>query len=342
VSGAERADIEGLYRQHRAGLIRLVQRELRDRQDAEDVVQTAFLDAQRALKRGTIPQNPRAWLAAIALNAARRLWHRQLNADALEEYAGQEASRLPEIKAALADLSKNEQAAVLYRDLLGLSYAEIAEQMGITVSAVTMLLHRARSRLRRVLGSTVGGVQLWGWLRSSVWPGTAAKAAGVVVVAGGLTTAGIVAGGRAARETAPTAGSSQAVAVEEPLEPAATMPLAPLRSRATRVNGVDHRPSIGPARAGSVQTEQSAIRASPETAATTPETPSHRTVLPAGPTAALGNVPIGSAAIPNVPTLSPPLPPLQSPPLPTSTAPTAPPVTTSLRTPAATATVNLP
>ena len=106
----------------------LVERELHDHHDAEDVVQTAFLDAQRALERGTIPRHPRAWLAAIALNAARELRRRHVSVEALENYAVQEASRLPEIRAALRGLPKNQQAAVVYRDVLGLSYAEMAVQ----------------------------------------------------------------------------------------------------------------------------------------------------------------------------------------------------------------------
>jgi RNA polymerase sigma-70 factor (ECF subfamily) len=123
-------EIERLYREHRAGLVRLVERELRDHQDAEDVVQTAFLDAQRALERGTIPRDPRAWLAAIALNAAHRLRRRRLKLEPLEEYAVQQASAMPEIRAALASLPREQRAAVLYRDLLGLSYTETAEQLG--------------------------------------------------------------------------------------------------------------------------------------------------------------------------------------------------------------------
>src|SRR5437016_5875344 len=103
-------EIERLYREHRAGLVRLVERELHDHQDAEDVVQTAFLDAQRALERGTVPRNPRAWLAAIALNAAHRLRRRRLNAEPLEEYAVQEASRMSDIRAALASLPTEQQA----------------------------------------------------------------------------------------------------------------------------------------------------------------------------------------------------------------------------------------
>ena len=199
------AEIERLYREHRAGLVRLVERELHDHDDAEDVVQTAFLDAQRALEGGTIPRHPRAWLAAIALNAARRLRRRRLNAEPLEEYAAQEAGRMPELRAALTSLPREQRAAVLYRDVLGLSYGETAEQMGTTVNAVTMLLHRGRLRLRQTLGLTIGGVGLWRWLRRGGMPQVAvAKGAGAIVLAAGLATGGIVTAGRAARAAAPS------------------------------------------------------------------------------------------------------------------------------------------
>jgi RNA polymerase sigma-70 factor (ECF subfamily) len=186
-------EIERLYREHRAGLVRLVERELHDHHDAEDVVQTAFLDAQRALERGTIPRNPHAWLAAIALNAGRRLRRRRLNAEPLEEYAVHEASGMSEIHAALASLPTEQRAAVLYRDVLGLSYGETAEQMGTSVNAVTMLLHRGRQRLRQTLAITAGGLG-WRWLKQAGMPQVAVvKGAAAVVAAAGLATTGIVA-----------------------------------------------------------------------------------------------------------------------------------------------------
>jgi RNA polymerase sigma factor (sigma-70 family) len=198
-------EIEQLYREHRAGLVRLVERELRDHHDAEDVVQTAFLDAQRALERGTIPRNPRAWLAAIALNAGRRLRRRRLNAEPLEEYAAHEAAGMPEIRAALASLPREQRTAVMYRDLLGLSYGETAEQMGTSVNAVTMLLHRGRRRLRQALGLTAGGIGVWRWLKRAGMPQMAvAKGAAAVVVTAGLATSGVV----AARAIAPAAAAA--------------------------------------------------------------------------------------------------------------------------------------
>jgi RNA polymerase sigma-70 factor, ECF subfamily len=202
-------EIERLYREHRAGLVRLVERELHDHHEAEDVVQTAFLDAQRALERGTIPRNPRAWLAAIALNAGRRLRRRRLNAEPLEEYAVQEASGVPELRAALASLPEEQRAAVVYRDLLGLSYGETAQQMGTSVNAVTMLLHRGRRRLRQTLGVMAGGIGLWRWLKQAGMPQVAvAKGAAAVVVAAGLATTGIV----AARVIAPIGSDTAAAA----------------------------------------------------------------------------------------------------------------------------------
>jgi len=202
-------EIEQLYREHRAGLVRLVERELRDHDDAEDVVQTAFLDAQRALERGTIPRNPHAWLAAIALNAAHRLRRRRLKAEPLLEYAVREASAMSEIRAALASLPRKQRAAVLYRDVLGLSYGETAEQMDTSVDAVTMLLHRGRQRLRQTLGGiTMVGLGLWRWSKQGMPQVAAVKGTAAVVLAAGLATTGIV----AARAVAPIGADRTAAA----------------------------------------------------------------------------------------------------------------------------------
>ena len=229
-------EIEHLYREHRATLVRLVERELRDHEDAEDVVQTAFLDAQRALERGTIPRNPRAWLAAIALNSAHRLRRRRLNAEPLEEYAVQEASRMSEIRAALASLPREQRAAVLYRDVLGLSYGETAEQMGTSVNAVTMLLHRGRQRLRQTLAVTVGGLGLWRWSKHAAMPQVAVvKGAAAVVAAAGLVTTGIVAAHAVApigndRTAPPVRSASLAAPASRPGRLAAGARLAPLET----------------------------------------------------------------------------------------------------------------
>ena len=270
-------EIERLYRDHRAGLVRLVERELHDRHDAEDAVQTAFLDAQCALERGTIPRYPRAWLATIALNAGRRLRRRRLNAEPLEEYAVPEGSEPAEIRAALASLPREQRTAVVYRDVLGLSYGETAEQMGTSVSAVTMLLHRGRRRLRQTLGLTAAGFGLWRWVRRLGMPQVAvAKSAATVLVAAGLATTGIV----AARAVAPPVGTDAA---------AAAAPVAQARApgNALAVHSARHhhraadRSRVTAAPASTPESGEAATPASvpsPTTAATPSPSPSPSTV----------------------------------------------------------------
>src|SRR5215469_9050851 len=55
---------------HRDGILRLTQRILRNREDAEDAVQTAFLDALRHLDGFQGRSRFSSWLTRIALNAA--------------------------------------------------------------------------------------------------------------------------------------------------------------------------------------------------------------------------------------------------------------------------------
>ena len=279
-------EIERLYRDHRAGLVRLVERELRDHHEAEDVVQTAFLAAQGALERGTIPRNSSAWLATIALNAARRLRRRRLNAEPLEDYAVQEASRMSEIRAALASLPGEQRAAVLYRDLLGLSYGETADQMGTTVNAVTMLLHRGRQRLRQTLGVTTAGAGLWRWSRRAGLPqAAAAKGAAAVVVAAGLATGGIV----AARAVAPIGSDTAAApvpAVARSGSPATGAGRSPVRTRARASARRHSKPAYG---------STASVALAPSTAAVASPSPSSST--PRAPAVSLPTLPIPTVSV---------------------------------------------
>ena len=126
--------LEQLYRQHRRELIRLVDRELHDVHESEDVVQVTFLNAGRAIERGAVPRNARAWLATIAINTARRaLRHRILIRDAEQCAIDAQAPLTAELHEAIGLLPENQRAAVVYRDVLGLSYDETAAAMGTTV-----------------------------------------------------------------------------------------------------------------------------------------------------------------------------------------------------------------
>ena len=54
-----------LYERHGAWLHRFCLSRLRDREEAEDAVQTTFLYALRCLGRGVVPESEEAWLCAI-------------------------------------------------------------------------------------------------------------------------------------------------------------------------------------------------------------------------------------------------------------------------------------
>lgn len=152
------AVFERLYRRHRGDVYRFVLRDVRNADDAEDVTQTAFLNAYRALQRGDEPEKPRAWLFTIAQNVARRRFRAraarpqevELDPDVVMAPVA-EGPTAGEIREALQRLRPNHRAVIVLREIGGFSYAEIAETLGLTVAAVETLLFRARRALREQL-----------------------------------------------------------------------------------------------------------------------------------------------------------------------------------------------
>lgn len=216
---------ERLYRQHRRDVYRFVLRDLRNPDDAEDVTQAAFLNAYRALQHGNEPAKPRAWLLTIAQNVVRRRFRtrggRPQEVELDPELAvapDDEGPTAEEIRSAIETLRPTQRAALVLREIGGLSYAEVAEELDLSVSAVETLIFRARRavraeleaeglgvdtrrRVRTVAGLGLGLPQLvadaLAWLgRRSVTAkvagaaGAAAVATGVAVQTGPLTRAG--------------------------------------------------------------------------------------------------------------------------------------------------------
>ena len=72
-------ELDGLYRIHAAEVFRYAYAVLGNRADAEDVTQTTFVNALRALERGDRPHTPKNWLITIAHNLIRQRF-RQLQA----------------------------------------------------------------------------------------------------------------------------------------------------------------------------------------------------------------------------------------------------------------------
>jgi RNA polymerase sigma factor (sigma-70 family) len=200
---------ERLYERYVREVYRYVLAVLRNPSEAEDVTQTTFLNAYRAIQAGAEPQRPHNWLIAIAHNACRsrvRFAMRRPKEVPLDEFVEQltvlESERLNvrELLHALGRLPFKQRAALTMRELEGRSYPEIAENLGVTIPAVEALIARARKSLRLQSAAFRGLtlIQVPRSLRklfdpaetagSAIGAGAAAKAAAVLV-------AGFVAGG---------------------------------------------------------------------------------------------------------------------------------------------------
>jgi RNA polymerase sigma-70 factor (ECF subfamily) len=61
-----------------------------------------------------------------------------------------------QLRIALAQIPPQQSELFCLHSLEGWSYREIADELGISTSRVGVLLHRARAKLARLLGATLG------------------------------------------------------------------------------------------------------------------------------------------------------------------------------------------
>ncbi|HYT29638.1 MAG TPA: sigma-70 family RNA polymerase sigma factor [Actinomycetota bacterium] len=137
---------------------------VRDRQDAEDVTQEAYLRAFRALRGFREDAAFETWLYRIVTNAAMTFLRRRGRfGDLAAEHDGpppepvsperseDQAVDRDSLVRALETLSPALRSVVILKDVYGLSCQEIGEEMGATEGAIKVRLHRARKRLRDAL-----------------------------------------------------------------------------------------------------------------------------------------------------------------------------------------------
>src|SRR6185369_13648082 len=156
--GADRS-FERLYRKHAGDVYRYALVVLRNEADAEDVTQTTFLNAFRAMEQGERPRSPQNWLIAIAHNVCRQRFRQSQRRptevvyedELAETVVEDDAISAEDIRRALGHLSFNQRSALVMRELEGRSYQEIAEILDLSTSAVETLIFRARRALREQL-----------------------------------------------------------------------------------------------------------------------------------------------------------------------------------------------
>jgi len=163
-----RAAFDELVRRHADGLYAVVARLCTNAQEAEEVTQEAFLRAWRGLPAFRGGSQFFTWLYRIGVNEARRRSERSRRGAlvvALDEHRAREAcdgSMLPDDRAEQAELRRDvdraigglpvdHRAALVLRDIEGLSTAQAAAVLGLREAAFKSRLHRARSALRLAL-----------------------------------------------------------------------------------------------------------------------------------------------------------------------------------------------
>ncbi len=149
-------EIDDLYRAHVAEVYRYAFAVLGNHADAEDVTQTTFLNAYRALEQGVKPRKPSNWLLTIASNAIKQRFRqqqsrpREVELDDRIPHAepqDEEGPSVGELLTALSKIPPQQRQAIVLREFEGRSYVEIAEILGVTTSALETLLFRARRSL---------------------------------------------------------------------------------------------------------------------------------------------------------------------------------------------------
>jgi RNA polymerase sigma-70 factor (ECF subfamily) len=154
-----------LYERHSSRIFGFCLSRLGSREEAEDAVQTTFLNAQRGLGRGVVPDYELAWLFKIAQNvchnrhqSARRRGRVEAtqDLDALQDVLatperGNSVS-LADLTRALSSVPDRQRRALLLREFQGLSYEEISVELGVSVAAVETLIFRARRSVAAEVG----------------------------------------------------------------------------------------------------------------------------------------------------------------------------------------------
>jgi RNA polymerase sigma-70 factor, ECF subfamily len=159
----QRAAQESLYRLYRTRVYNLVLR-ISGEQDADELCQEVFIKIFRNIGKFRGESALGTWIYRLAVNSALTHVTRRPRERSLEECAWEEPAvpmtlrdpRLRErIERALAALPGGYRAAIVLHDVEGLSHDEVAEILGCSVGTSKSQLHKARQKMRELLGAAV-------------------------------------------------------------------------------------------------------------------------------------------------------------------------------------------
>ena len=156
----DRWAFEQLVDRHQHRLFTLAARLLGSPDEAADAVQEAFIRAWLGLSSFRHGARFSTWLYRICLNAVHDQRTKRPTAsldevaepvDLRDQYVTQELSGA--LQQALSALEEEYRGAVVLYDVLGCSYAEIAELTGVAEGTVKSRIFRGRKRLAELLGT---------------------------------------------------------------------------------------------------------------------------------------------------------------------------------------------
>jgi RNA polymerase sigma-70 factor (ECF subfamily) len=146
-------------------LVRIMRRQMRHDDDANELVQQTFLQLHRARNDFQAGRKLRPWLMTIAYNLKREHFRRkQRRPEAPLEHEPPASSRRDPVeqkadrtrlRAALEKLPDGQREVITMHWFEDLSFPEVAEILGLTVSAVKVRAHRGYRALRQLLEEDV-------------------------------------------------------------------------------------------------------------------------------------------------------------------------------------------
>jgi RNA polymerase sigma-70 factor, ECF subfamily len=164
VSGVDRdgGDVRTLYTAAYGRLVGILAVAAGDRDEAEEVVQEAFVRLLPRWSKISRYDDPEAWVRQVAFRLLanrrrrRRLAHR-LQLGAREGLPANSEESL-DVSRALAALPFNQRQVVVLHHLLDLPVDQVAAELGVPVGTVKSRLARARAALLPLLGAEVADV----------------------------------------------------------------------------------------------------------------------------------------------------------------------------------------
>ena len=164
----DRAAFHAIVDRYAQDLFRLARSLSRSADDADDIVQETFVAAFRGIARFDRKSSLRTWLSRIAIKLAARAWNKgrrsraavSLNTEATvsdprltTHSATDRVDRRLDLLEVLPTLTREYREVLVLRELQQMSYAEIAQALGLPQGTVESRLHRGRNELREKLAA---------------------------------------------------------------------------------------------------------------------------------------------------------------------------------------------